>query len=63
MNYEFIFNEYCKQPYDKSIMNRLKELCKEPEFKCTCQHIYVTKSYYIVKVEWDYINDCQCIVI
>ena len=74
MNYEFIFNEYYHKPYDKSIiMNRLKELCKEPEFKCTCQHVYMspratngyrpTVSYYIVKVEWDYINDCQCIVI
>jgi hypothetical protein len=77
MNYEFIFNEYYTNPYTKSIMNRLKELYKEPEFKCTCEQIYrspratngysPTINYYIVRVEWDYKNDvkndCECIII
>lgn len=72
VNYNYLFTEYYKEPYDKSILDRLREKYPEPEFKCSARHVnYSTHdfmnpdspdvNYYTVVVEWD-IHDCQCLL-
>jgi len=71
INYEYLFQNYYKYPYDKSIINRLIEKFPEPEFKIrNFRQNYITHTYFCIDksivdnyiIVIDIINEQKCVI-
>jgi hypothetical protein len=73
IDYNHLFTKVYMKPYDKPILNRLKEKFPPPHFKCIVEHVHYEThdffnpsspdvNYYVVKVKWDIQDDCRCIL-
>lgn len=72
LKYTNFFENYYCEPYNKSIMNTLRE--KYPEFICYNEHVYYSTQdfmepnnldvhYHRVCVSWKKEEECKCILI
>lgn len=72
-DYDKLFTEFCKPPYDKPILTRLREKYPLPEFRCDVHHVHYSThdfinpdspdvNYYEVYVEWGNFDECKCVV-
>ncbi len=64
LDYDTLFKKYYKDPYNKPILDRLREMYPEPKFKCEANyHAYSDGIDYSVYVSWGEKNQCQCILL
>lgn len=73
IDYDKLFKEFYQSPYDKSIVDRLREKFPAPDFRIHAKRVHYTThdffnpnsadvDYYEVSVNWGE-QDCKCVIL